>query len=110
MSLKAKQLNDEKGSKLNEAQNIKEKEEKVEIPIYHKLYPPIKDDFIYDEYNEINNNLLKIKSKLSPKKKNFLDEQDNEEMTEEFIKDLVKNPCPISRPRVIEMVSKFIQK
>ena len=110
MSLKTKQSNNEKSPKLNESQNKKEKEEKVEIPIYHKLYPPIKDIFIYDEYNEINNNLLKIKSKLSTKKKNFLEEQDNEEMTEEFIKDLVKNPCPISRPRVIEMVSKFIQK
>jgi len=110
MSLKSKQINNEKSSKLDEASNKKEKEEKVEIPIYHKLYPPIKDFFIYDEFNEINNNLLKIKSKFSTKKKNFLEEQDNEEMTEDFIKDLVKNPCPISRPRVIEMVSKFIQK
>lgn len=110
MSLKTKQPNNEKTQKEEDSSNKKEKEEKVEIPIYQKLYPPIKDIFIYDEYNEINNNLLKIKSQLSTKKKNFLEEQDNEQMTEEFIKDLVKNPCPISRSRVIELVSKFIQK
>ena len=38
--------------------------EKIEyIPIYKKLYPSLKDLFIYDENNEINDNLIKIKQK-----------------------------------------------
>ena len=38
--------------------------EKIEyIPIYTKLYPPLKDLFIYDENNEINDNIIKIKQK-----------------------------------------------
>ena len=38
--------------------------EKIEdIPIYKKLYLQLKDLFIYDENNEINDNLIKIKQK-----------------------------------------------
>ena len=118
MSIKVKQLNIKEAIKINEIldkkekEKEKEKEEIEETPIYEKIYPPIKDLFIYDENNEINNNLLKIKSKISKlsKKSNFLEEVENDEMNEEFLNDLVKIPCPISKTKVIDIVSKFIHK
>ena len=113
MSIKLKQINIKEALSINEILDKKEKEEKEETPVYKKLYPPLKDLFIYDENNEINNNLIKIKSKISkaPTKANFLkEEEENEEMTEEFLSDLVKDPCPISKTKVIDIVSTFIQK
>ena len=123
MSNKVDQINTKEVKEINEMldkkekEKEKEKEEIEEIPIYKKLYPPLKDTFIYDENNEINNNLIKIKTKIAkvPKKTNFLKEDDddddeNEEMTEDFLNDLVKDPCPISKVRKIDIVSKFIQK
>ena len=109
------QMNMRLSSKLSPIKEEKVKEETVEeIPIYKKLYPPLKNLFIYDEDNEINNNLIKIKSKILKlhKRTNFLKEDydfDNDEMTPDFLNDLVKNPCPISKTRIIEVVSKFIQ-
>ena len=110
--MKLKQLNIEKAMKINDMIDKKEKEENKEKPIYQKLYPPLKDVFIYDENNEINNNLLKVKSKISKikKKKNFLQESESDELNEDFLKDLIKNPCPIAKEKVIDVVSKFIQK
>ena len=113
MSIKLKQINIKEVLSINEILDKKEKEDVEEIPIYKKLYPPLKDLFIYDENNEINNNLIKIKSKISklPAKTNFLkEEEDNEEMTEDFLNDLVKRPCPLSKTKVIDIISKFIQK
>ena len=80
------------------------------LPIYKKLYPPLKDLFVYDENNEIENKLLKMKSDISKskKKKNFLEEED--EMDERFLNNLVKSPCPIPKQKVIDVISKFIQK
>ena len=112
MSIKVKQLNIKEAIKINEILDKKEKEEIEPTPVYEKIYPPLKDVFIYDENNEINNNLLKIKTKISKAKKkgNFLEEEENDEMTEDFLSDIVKNPCPISRTKVIDIISKFIQK
>ena len=114
MSIKIKQLNIKDAIKINEILDKKEKEkdEVQETPIYHKIYPPLKDVFIYDENNEINNNLLKIKTKVNKgsKKGIFLMEADNDEMTEEFLIDLVKDPCPLSKKKIVDVVSKFIQK
>ena len=61
------------------------------LPIYKKLYPPLKDLFVYDENNEIENKLLKMKSDISKskKKKNFLEDED--EMDERFLNNLVKS-------------------
>ena len=113
MSIKLKQINIKEVLSINEILDKKEKEDVEEIPIYKKLYPPLKDLFIYDENNEINNNMIKIKSKISkmPAKTNFLkEEEDNEEMTEDFLNDLVKDPCPLSKTKVIDIISKFIEK
>ena len=45
MSIKVKQLNIKEAIKINEIldKKEKEKEEIEEIPIYEKIYPPIKD-------------------------------------------------------------------
>ena len=113
MSIKLKQINIKEALSINEILDKKEKEDVEEIPIYKKLYPPLKDLFIYDENNEINNNMIKIKSKISkvPAKTNFLkEEEDNEEMTEDFLNDLIKDPCPLSKTKVIDTISKFIEK
>ena len=84
--------------------------EEESLPIYKKLYPPLKDLFVYDENNEIENKLLKMKSDISKskKKKNFLEDED--EMDERFLNNLVKSPCPIPKQKVIDVISKFIQK
>ena len=113
MSTKLKQINIKEAVKINEILDKKEKEEVEEIPIYKKLYPPLKDIFIYDENNEINDNLIKIKTKIEKAKNkgNILkDEEENEDMTEDFLSDLVKTPCPISKNKIIDKISKFIQK
>ena len=113
MSTKLKQINIKEAVKINEILDKKEKEEVEEIPIYKKLYPPLKDIFIYDENNEINDNLIKIKTKIAKAKNkgNILkDEEENEDMTEDFLSDLVKTPCPISKNKIIDKISKFIQK
>ena len=113
MSKKIKKLNIKEALKINEILDQKEKEEKENIPIYKKIYPPIKDIFVYDENNEINNNLLKIKTCIGkiPKKINFLIKaKEKGELSEDFLEDLIKNPCPISRSKVIELISEFIQR
>ena len=94
MSKKIKKLNIKEALKINEILDQKEKEEKENIPIYKKIYPPIKDIFIYDENNEINNNLLKIKTSIGKiqKKINFLMKDKEEgELDEDFLEDLIKN-------------------
>ena len=86
-------------------------EESKEIPIYKKLYPPLRDIFLFDENNEIQNNLLKMKVEVSniKKKKNFFDETE-QEMDENFLKKLVKSPSPIPKPQIIKVMIKFIEK
>ena len=87
-----------------------EPEENEELPIYKKLYPPLKDFFLFDENNEIENKLLKMKSDISKSKtkKNFLEEE--QELDENFLSHLVEIPCLIPRQKVIDTISKFIQK
>ena len=112
MSLKVIKINIKEALKINEIIDKNEKEQKEEIPIYQKLYPPLKDLFIYDENNEINNNLLKIKTQINKasKRANFLVDEQRDEMDEEFLNDLIKIPCPIAKNKIINVISKFIQK
>ena len=69
--------------------DIEEEDENGEIPIYKKLYPPVKNFFVYDENNEIENKLLGVKSDIGKsikKKNNFLDDEDEElELNEKFL-------------------------
>ena len=112
MSLKVKKINIKDALKINEILDKNEKAQKENIPIYQKLYPPLKDLFIYDENNEINNNLLKIKAQISKRLKisNFLADEQRDEMDEEFLNDLIKVPCPLAKSKIINVISKFIQK
>ena len=98
------------------------------ISIYKLLYPPIKESFIQDENNTINNKILKLKEDLpllrykksSKTNKNFKideeislmsnDEEEDLKMTDEFLADLIKVPCPISKTKIIAIVSNFIRK
>ena len=104
------------------------------IPMFESLYPPIKDHFVFDEVNEINNNILQIsrdnpdiryKKRLSIKNIiNIIDEtrskdinkiiskfnnEDDLKLTDEFLEDLLKIPCPISKERKIRVISNFIR-
>ena len=87
-----------------------EPEEFEEMPDYKILYPPLKELFLYDENFEIENKLLKIKSDISKRKrrKSFLNEE--QELDEKFLSRLVEIPCTIPKKRLIETISKFIQK
>ena len=94
--------------------DIEEEDENGEIPIYKKLYPPVKNFFVYDENNEIENKLLGVKSDIGKsikKKNNFLDDEDEElELDEKFLNNIVLSPCPIPKEKVLDTISKFIQK
>ena len=107
------------------------------IPIFDSLYPPIKESFVFDENNEINNNILKLnrnssrpqlryKNALSSKVNNLYlldefengktspinDEEEDEDLkvTDQFLEDLLKIPCPISKAKIISIISHFIRK
>ena len=101
------------------------------ISIYKSLYPPIKESFILDENNAVNNKILKLNDELpllrykntisSKNLKNIedeisiiLNEEEEEEedlkMTDKFLEDLIKVPCPISKSKIIAIISNFIRK
>ena len=84
-------------------------EEEKNLPFYERLYPPLKDVFVYDENYEIENKLLKMKSKIVKGSKNFLDD-DEQELDEKFLSNLVETPCPIPREKVIDSIANFIQR
>ena len=86
-----------------------ELEEEEDLPIYKKLYPPLKEIFIYDEDNEIQNN-LKVKSNISKRKKRKSNIYDEQDLDEYFLDKLLEDPCPIPRQKVINTLSNFIQK
>ena len=44
--------------------DIIEEDENEDLPVYKKLYPPLKNYFVYDENNEIENKLLGAKSDI----------------------------------------------
>ena len=85
-------------------------EQDENLPFYERLYPPLKDLFVYDENNEIENKLLKMKSKIIKSTKNVLDDDDEQELDEKFLSKLLESPCPIPKPKVIEAISNFIQR
>ena len=108
------------------------------IPIYKSLYPPIKESFIFDDNTAINNKILRLnqelpllryKNAISSKNMNVLkkvnednenntsnneeeEEEEEEElkMTDTFLNDLIKVPCPISKSKIIAIISNFIRK
>ena len=83
------------------------------IQEYENLYPPLKESFIYDENNEINDNVLHIKSTLinsSDNNKYSFENDNSDELTEGFLSKLVKKPCPLTKEKITNVISKFIKK
>ena len=104
MSLQNNSNNINEDQKSNNIPNLKR-------PEYEKIYPPLKDDFIFDEENEIQDNVLKAKSSLVASSKNlFTSEQDTDELTEDFLYHLTKKPCILSKVRIVAVISKFIRQ
>ena len=79
-----------------------------------KLYPKLQDDYGYEE-----NNITKSKGTLSienedifqrKKSSAILDEEENNNtLSEEFLQNIVKRPCPLNKSRIVSVMSKFIQ-
>ena len=92
--------------------NAKRKSSINDIPEYEKLYPPLKESFIYDENNEINDKVLNIKSTLTNSNNSncFLEDDDSDNLTEKFLSKLVKKPCLLSKEKITKVISKFIKK
>ena len=134
--IKVENIKDKDISSEEEYRQIKQNSNNT---IFDSLYPPIKESFIFDEFNEINNNILKLnrnssrpqlryKNTLSSKINNLyksdefengkaspINEEEEEEdedlkVTEQFLEDLLKIPCPISKAKIISVISNFIKK
>ena len=93
--------------------DIIEEDENEDLPVYKKLYPPLKNYFVYDENNEIENKLLGAKSDIGKSikmKKKFLDDEEELVLDEKFLNKLVIRPCPIPKEKVVNILSNFIQK
>jgi hypothetical protein len=103
------------------------------MSIYNVIYPPIKESFIQDDNYLINSKIMKLKENLSslrykhamPSKinknskieeeisiasNNEEEEEEDLKMTDEFLEDLIKVPCPISKSKIIAIISNFIRK
>ena len=90
--------NEEEDKKINN-KNIKN--ESDDIPEYMKLYP---------EYETV---ILKktIKRQKTQKKKNVENDEKSEtyEINEKFLENIVKKPCPLSRAKTLNTLSKLIE-
>ena len=122
--------NSETSEEESELETLKQRN----IPIYKSLYPPVKESFFFEENNTINNKILRLSQDLpnlrykkasslktiNTKKeddiisKNEEEKEEEEEedlkMTDKFLEDLIKVPCPISKSKIIAIISNFIKK
>lgn len=93
--------------------NINNKKENQLITI-RKLYPKFSDD-IYEENNvTTNKNTLVVKNEMAFKRNHgsflFDDEEENKNgLSEGFLLNLIKRPCPLNKNKIISVMSKFIQ-
>ena len=84
------------------------------LTIIRKIYPKFSEDYTYEENNVTNNeDTLTIKNDLIFKrnKPSFLfdDEENNNSLSEVFLQNLIKRPCPLNKSKIISVISKFIQ-
>ena len=84
------------------------------IPFYMRLYPPLEPQ---NEYSSlIFNNLLQLKNSSNnynrAELKNLLEktETEEDELTQDFLDDLVNPSCIIPKSKIVEVVSKAIVK
>ena len=101
-----------------ETENEKENEEEEpkdlnnNLPSLLPLYPSIRDISFFDE-NNTNNKILRLKKEEPKLRKENLTLEELEkkklELTDKFLQDLVKDPCPLHKNNIIEIVSLFIR-
>jgi hypothetical protein len=71
-----------------------------------KLYPSLSEDFVYEE----NNATIKNDSEFLRNRPSFLSEEKiNTILSEEFLQNIIKRPCPLNKSKIIPIMSKFIQ-
>ena len=107
---------DEKEETENENEKENEEEEPKDLnsnlPSLLPLYPSIRDISFFDE-NNTNNKILRLKKEEPKLRKENLTLEELEkkklELTDKFLQDLVKDPCPLHKNNIIEIVSLFIR-
>ena len=108
--------NNNSNNKEEEEENEEEEEMKeisnVNLPIINQLYPPVKEIDFFDENNN-NNKILRLIKEKPIIKKDILTMEDYEkqklELTDKFLKDLIKDPCPLPKTNIIDVISYFIR-
>ena len=112
-NLSKKEEEEEEGEEEEEIEEIeKEIDTGANITIINTLYPKIKDETFFDEINS-NSKILRLEKEKSNLRKEELSMEEFEkkklEITDKFLQDLVKDPCPLSKANIIEVVSSFIR-
>ena len=108
--------NNNSNNKEEEEENEEEEKMKeisdVNLPIINQLYPPVKEIDFFDENNN-NNKILRLIKEKPIIKKDILTMEDYEkqklELTDKFLKDLIKDPCPLPKTNIIDVISYFIR-
>ena len=116
--------NDKKNlSKNEEEESEEEGEEKKELEkdidtsvnmtILNTLYPSVRDESFFDE-NITNSKILRLDKEKSNLRKEELTFEEFEkkklEINDKFLQDLVRDPCPLPKANIIDVVSLFIRK
>ena len=108
--------NVEEESEEGEGEEIEELEKdintSVNMTILNTLYPPVRDESFFDE-NICNSKILRLVKEKSNLRKEELTIEEFEkkrlEITDKFLQDLVKDPCPLPKTNIIDVVSLFIR-
>ena len=106
--------NESKEEEENQNEDSKDSQDisKVNLEVLYPLYPPIKDISFFDDSNK-NNKILRIEKELPKLRREYLTleqiEKKNYQMTEDFLQDLTKDPCPLPKQNIIDIISYFIR-
>ena len=98
----------------NEKENGAEEQKDLNnnLPTLQPLYPKVRDISFFDE-NINNNKILRLKKEEPKLRKENLTLEELEkkklELTDKFLEDLIKDPCPLPKNNIIESVSLFIR-
>ena len=84
------------------------------LTIIRKIYPKFSEDYTYEENNVTNNeDTLTINNNLIFKRNQpsflFDEEENSNSLSEVFLQNLIKRPCPLNKSKIISVISKFIQ-
>ena len=115
--LKAINLPNIEKNKKEVEESEEEEEEKEEdlnnnLSMVSPLYPPIRDESFFDENNDNSKILRLAKETKNIRKESITLEELNKkklEINDDFLQDLVKDPCPLPRINIINSVSLFIR-